>query len=482
MGMRWLVVVCALLGCSHKKRDAGGAAPPRAPALEVQLATCAEALADLGEDMPAATVGELLAPSCPAGCAAGCDSEAGLRALADWLTTTRGKLGTGHAAVAALDAALPGFSVLLPPATALAGKYRLATSLHATASDAWLLLTVGPTEAWIAESTRLTLRPDGVQLTPSSADAAPGRAVSLEPLAGRAGLDGFLDQRLLGLEPGMATSGTARIDSSAAPLLLVDAALPAQRVVDAAQAVASYRVRLPVRLAVTGPTGLLGEHVLSVRPPVMTIARLELDRGGFRLEPGSALQPLTQLPAALAALPAATVRRTLAIDDVGQASVAELVLALDAAADAGFPDVALGQLDAFGAGLSSSSGTIGLSSLTGYPTGNGARRRRDQPTVTLGTLGVTGTLQRELVRRALRRGTPRLLYCYEKQLLIKGELAGSLKLSFAVDAAGKTSAVEATGFDATVASCVTQVLGVPGLFPAGSGVTQVATTLTFAIN
>jgi len=472
MGMRWLVVVCVLLGCSHKKREAGAGAP-KPPALEVQLATCAEALADLGEDMPAATVGDTLAPSCPTGCAAGCDSEAGLRALADWLSATRGKLGAGHAAVAALDAALPGFSVLLPPPTALPGKYRLPTSAHATASDAWLLLTVGKTEAWIAESARLTLGPDGVKLTPTPAVAAPGREISLDGMAGRSGLDVYLDQRLLGLEPGQGISGKARIDSSAAPLLLADAELPAQRLVDAAQAVAGYRVRLPVRIAVAGPTGQLGEHVLSVRPPAMTIARLELDHGGFRLEAGSALQPLAQLPAALAALPAATVQRTLTIDSVGQASVAELVLALDAIADAGFPDVALGQLDAFGSGLSGGGG-IGLGALTG-------RRRRDQPTVSMGPVTVTGALERDLIRRQLRRNTPRLLYCYEKQLFIKAELAGTLKLSFAVDAKGKTSAIEATGFDATVTSCVVSVLGVPGIFPAGSGVTQVETTLTYAI-
>lgn len=482
MGMRWLVVVCVLLGCSHKRREAGsGGGAPRPPSLEAQLATCAEALADLGEDMPAATVGDILAPSCPTGCAAGCDSEAGLRALADWLSATRGKLGPGHTAVAALDAALPGLSVLLPPPTALPGKYRLPTSAHATPSDAWLLLTIGPTGAWIAESARLTLGPEGVKLNSTPEAAAPGREISLDPMAGSSSLGAFLDRRLLGLEPGMGISGTIRIDSSAAPLLLADGELPAERLVDAAQAAAGYRARLPVRIAVVGPTGQLGEHVLSVRPPAITIARLELDHDGFRLEPGSALQPLAQLPAALSALPAATVRRSLAIDGVGKASVAELVVALDAIADAGFPDVALGQLDGFGNGPSLGLGTIGIGPQSGFGTGSGGRRRRDQPTVSLGAVTATGVLERDLVRRQLRRNTPRLLYCYEKQLLIQDDLAGTLKLSFAVDAQGKASAVAATGFDATVASCVAKVTALPGIFPSSSGVTKVEATLSYAI-
>ena len=81
---------------------------------------------------------------------------------------------------------------------------------------------------------------------------------------------------------------------------------------------------------------------------------------------------------------------------------------------------------------------------------------------------VTGRLDRDVVRRALRRHLAHIRYCYEKRLLAAPTLAGTLLLRFDVDAAGAASAASATGLDDEVASCVVAVIQRPD-FVVGAG-------------
>lgn len=328
-------------------------------------------------------------------------------------------------------AARPGLSGRPSPAARPAT--RLPPSLHAVASRATLHLGIGRTGAWLAEATGVAPAPGGAHGQPTSL-GEDGGADNL--------LHVDLDRHLRALPSGAVAP---------AVLVLADAGLPAQRLVDAVRGLVAYRRPLAIRLAVLGPTGRTGAHVMALEPPAFGEPRLWLGRGGFRLDAAGALQPLGQLPALLAELPAATRGRNLAIDDVGSISLAELVQVLDVVADAGIPGVGLGHMADVDLG-----------------TGTSAPSTYREPAVDLEPAMVTGRLDRDVVRRALRRHLAHIRYCYEKRLLAAPTLAGTLLLRFDVDAAGAASAASATGLDDEVASCVVAVIQRPD-FVVGAG-------------
>ncbi|MBP9085263.1 MAG: AgmX/PglI C-terminal domain-containing protein [Kofleriaceae bacterium] len=49
-------------------------------------------------------------------------------------------------------------------------------------------------------------------------------------------------------------------------------------------------------------------------------------------------------------------------------------------------------------------------------------------------------------------------YCYEKQLLQKPKLAGSITATYVVTMAGKVTSANATGFDKEVTACVVRTI------------------------
>src|SRR5205085_2383314 len=68
--------------------------------------------------------------------------------------------------------------------------------------------------------------PDGLRIAVSKLGAAPGAPVAMSGALRRDGdfeLEGWLDQRLLGMEPGYGRSGPRSADSAAAPLIFIDA-------------------------------------------------------------------------------------------------------------------------------------------------------------------------------------------------------------------------------------------------------------------
>jgi hypothetical protein len=65
---------------------------------------------------------------------------------------------------------------------------------------------------------------------------------------------------------------------------------------------------------------------------------------------------------------------------------------------------------------------------------------------------------REIVRRYITRNIDKIKYCYEKELLAKPGLAGTISVQFFLSQTGGVTGSVGSGFDATVASCVADVV------------------------
>jgi hypothetical protein len=113
---------------------------------------------------------------------------------------------------------------------------------------------------------------------------------------------------------------------------------------------------------------------------------------------------------------------------------------------------------AVGAKKTGTYGTIGHGRIgSGY--GPVSRRpRRAHPSVRLGQPAATGGLDKNIIRRYIRRRRSRIKYCYEKQLMVKGSLEGTVWASFVIDAKGRVNTSTATGVSPKVASCVALVI------------------------
>jgi hypothetical protein len=78
--------------------------------------------------------------------------------------------------------------------------------------------------------------------------------------------------------------------------------------------------------------------------------------------------------------------------------------------------------------------------------------------VKLGKSDVSAGLDKAIVRRYIKRNISKVQYCYEKQLLAKPELTGTVSASYEILPDGKVQGAQASGVDAEVASCIQQVL------------------------
>ncbi len=88
--------------------------------------------------------------------------------------------------------------------------------------------------------------------------------------------------------------------------------------------------------------------------------------------------------------------------------------------------------------------------------GHGALRARVAaiPSVTIGQPVVSGDLDRPVIRRYIKRSTERITYCYEKVLLRKPRLRGTMTVQFFISPDGKVASATAAGFDDEVGTCV----------------------------
>ena len=90
--------------------------------------------------------------------------------------------------------------------------------------------------------------------------------------------------------------------------------------------------------------------------------------------------------------------------------------------------------------------------------GTGRGRPSNLPTAKIGTPQGAVDLDVNIVRRYLRQKLPQLSYCYEKQLLVKPTLAGTVETQFAILGTGAVKGARASGVDPEVADCVRDVI------------------------
>jgi FHA domain len=109
-------------------------------------------------------------------------------------------------------------------------------------------------------------------------------------------------------------------------------------------------------------------------------------------------------------------------------------------------------------------GTIGHGdgTGTGYGVGGGRGGMRGRtsavPTVSIGSPTANGDLDKAIIRRYIKRNLAKIQYCYEKELLAKPSLSGTVQTTFLIMPNGTVSSASGNGVDATVASCVASVV------------------------
>ncbi len=67
-------------------------------------------------------------------------------------------------------------------------------------------------------------------------------------------------------------------------------------------------------------------------------------------------------------------------------------------------------------------------------------------------------LDKEIIRRYVKRNLEKITYCYEKELLASPSLEGTVTVNFILNGNGRVIESNASGVDATVSSCIAQVV------------------------
>jgi hypothetical protein len=78
--------------------------------------------------------------------------------------------------------------------------------------------------------------------------------------------------------------------------------------------------------------------------------------------------------------------------------------------------------------------------------------------ISLGLPTVHGGLDAAIVRRHVRRELAKLVSCYERELLRKPRIGGTVTLQLVIDREGRVGRVNATGVDSYVARCMASVV------------------------
>ena len=97
------------------------------------------------------------------------------------------------------------------------------------------------------------------------------------------------------------------------------------------------------------------------------------------------------------------------------------------------------------------------------------------PEVAIGAPVAAGSLDKAIIRRYIRRHLAQIQYCYERRLLARRALAGTIATHFTISGAGRVIAATADGMgDAEVEACVAGVVkAIEFPAPDGGGVVQV---------
>jgi hypothetical protein len=95
------------------------------------------------------------------------------------------------------------------------------------------------------------------------------------------------------------------------------------------------------------------------------------------------------------------------------------------------------------------------------PGGGGPGGRRPRPGVPQPRIGdpmTAGNLDKSIIRRYIKRNLEKISYCYEKQLLAKPGLEGTVSVQFLISPTGTVTSSNGSGMDPTVANCVADVV------------------------
>ena len=92
--------------------------------------------------------------------------------------------------------------------------------------------------------------------------------------------------------------------------------------------------------------------------------------------------------------------------------------------------------------------------------GRGGLRRRvaSTPPVVPGMPSPIGNLDKEIIRRYIKRSRHKIAYCYESELLARPSLGGEVMAQFLIAGDGSVQASHAKGFDTKISSCVASVI------------------------
>ncbi|MCP4446308.1 MAG: AgmX/PglI C-terminal domain-containing protein [Myxococcales bacterium] len=132
-------------------------------------------------------------------------------------------------------------------------------------------------------------------------------------------------------------------------------------------------------------------------------------------------------------------------------------------------------------------GTIGHGRGTGLGYGSGSGkggmrgRKAKPPQVRIGKVSATGDLDKNIIRRYIRRKLPRIRHCYEKELLAKPGLSGTVVTQFLISSAGSVQGAKAKGMgNSNVESCVASTIkSIQFPKPKGGGMVNVTYPFTF---
>jgi hypothetical protein len=79
----------------------------------------------------------------------------------------------------------------------------------------------------------------------------------------------------------------------------------------------------------------------------------------------------------------------------------------------------------------------------------------------------------------MNRHIDEIEYCYERELLARPSLEGTIVVQFVISSTGSVTSSHGSGFDAMVASCVGEVVGNIAFPRPSDGIVQVNYPLTF---
>ena len=104
--------------------------------------------------------------------------------------------------------------------------------------------------------------------------------------------------------------------------------------------------------------------------------------------------------------------------------------------------------------------------------GPGMRRRKPGvPDPVIGRPELVGDLDKSIIQRYIKRNLNKISYCYEKELLARPGLDGTVTVVFFISLTGSVTSSAGSGFDATVANCVADVVShIQFPKPTGGGV------------